>query len=391
MTDKISRKGWKTVMKQAVVYVASIWKRMWKTPGYLTIFFLTPFFLILLSEMTEREDAGIRVLVYMDIPEEKSNAEADMADRKTVFLREIERRLLEREGAIVFDICGSEEEVKRQVAAKRAECGYVFPKDLFERLDEGRYTRSIKSYGSAQTGMQTICDEVLFAEIFSVYEEMTFGEQISSWFLTESTEADSLEETGEQTAKRAEELMEKYLHNGSTFQFTYEDYQTEEPKDSREAVQTAKRDEGTGGIVPVRGIMALMIYLCALCGTLDALEDEAAGRVQRLHKKWMFQTFTVLVPALFMGVAALLVFAVTGNLKGIGTEIGGMVFYQMLLIIYCSILKRIWKNEEQFSGVMPVLVLSAAVVCPVFVDLSVFLPVLKVLEKLYPLAYYLRV
>lgn len=378
------------VMKQTAVYMVSIWKRMWKTPGYLAIFFLTPFLLIPLSKMTEKEDARIRVAVCMDIPEEKSVTESGLLDQKAAFLREIEGRLLDREGAVAFTVCDSEEEVKRQVAANQVQCGYVFPEDLLERLYEGCYTRSIKSYGSVQNGMQTICDEVLFAEIFAVYEKMTFGEQISSYFLLEGTEKKFSDKDGEQIAGRAEELMEKYLYNGSTFRFTYEDYQTEQTENSREAVQAAKADEGPDGIVPVRGIMALMIYLCALCGTLDALEDETAERVQRLHKKRLFQILTISAPAFIMEAIALPVFAVTGNLRGIGTEIGGMVFYQTLLIGYCCILKQIWKSEEQFSGVMPVLILSAAVVCPVFVDLSVFLPVLKVLEKVYPLSYYLR-
>jgi len=382
----------KAIMKQVAVYTVSIWKRMWKTPGYLAIFFLTPVLLILLSGMNEKEDAQIRAAVCLDIPMEETKTEAGAADQKTIFLQEIAERLLEKEGAVAFYICDSEEEVKRQVAAKQAQCGYVFPADLFERLDEGRYTRSIKSYESPQTSLHTICDEVLFAEIFTVYEEMTFGRQISSYFHLEGTAEGFGKEEGGQIADRAEELLEKYRNNGSTFQFTYEDYRTDEVKQNGETAQTTKLEEGTGkdGIVPVRGIMALMIYIGALCGTLDALEDEAAGRVQRLHKKWVFQILTILIPAFVMGVIALLVFGVTGNLKGIGEEIGGMVFYQVLLTVYCCILKKIWRREEQFCGVMPVLILSAAVICPVFLDLSVFLPVLKVMEKIYPLSNYLR-
>lgn len=374
-------------MKQIAVYIVGIWKRMWKTPGYLAIFILTPFLLIFLSETMKKEEMQVRVAVCMEKPAEMAWIETDrfgqsgnqgQSERSALFLKRIEESLTEREGTIVFDICDSEEEVKRQVAAKKAQCGYVFPTDLMERLDEGRYTRSIRSYESPQTSLHTICDEVLFAEIFTVYEKMTFGEQTASYFLSGSREEGTEEEKGKQIAKRAEELLDKYLYNGSTFQFTYEDYRIDE--------ETAD----SSSLIPVRGIMALMIYLCGLCGTLDALEDEAAGRVMRLNRKGVFQILTITVPAFVMGVTALFVFAVTGILEGIGTEIGRLICYLFFLTIYCSILKRIWKDEEKFCGVIPVFVLSAAVVCPVFMDLSVFLPVLKVIEKLYPMSYYLR-
>ena len=41
------------------------------------------------------------------------------------------------------------------------------------------------------------------------------------------------------------------------------------------------------------------------------------------------------------------------------------------------------------AAAMPVLILCSVIVCPVFVDLSQFIPVFKVLEKAFPIAYYL--
>lgn len=370
-------------MRRTAVYIVSIWKRMWKTPGYLAIFILIPFLTILVSEMTGKENTLVQAAIYFDVSEEEAITREMRPDSRKLFLKELEERLLNRNGAITFLICDSEEEVKRQTASKQAQCGYILPEDLFERLEKGRYTRSIKSYESPNTDLHTICDEVLFSEIFSVYEQMTFGEQAAEYFLSERTEEGTAEKDKEQIVKRAEELLEKYLYNGSTFQFTYEDYQTNKMEDRDGEAQSANS-------IPVRGVMALMVYICGLCGTLDALEDETAGRVQRLNKKALFQILTIAVPVFAMGGIALSVIFITDHFNGIGIEIGSMVFFQVLLVAYCCILKKIWKNEERFCGAMPVLILSAAVICPVFVDLSVFLPVLGVLEKLYPLSYYLR-
>ncbi len=133
-----------------------------------------------------------------------------------------------------------------------------------------------------------------------------------------------------------------------------------------------------------------MIYICGLCGTLEALEDETAGRTLRLKYKRAFQVLTICIPPAVMGFMALIVFAAAGSLGSIGNEIFKLLLYQIFIIFYGCILKRIWRKEERFLAAMPVLILSAAVICPVFIDLSTFLPVLKVLEKFYPLSYYLR-
>lgn len=371
-------------MRELGIYAVSIWKRMWRTPGYPVIFLLVPAVLVLLSCMTEQETAQVRAAVYLETSDGKNGEETGSRQEGTAFIEKVAERLSEREGAVLFVFCDSEEEVRVQVASGKAQCGYVLSDNLMERLTEGRYTRSIKSYKSPSSSQHTICDEVLFAEIFSVYEEETFGEQVSDFFLTaiENGEDGMERMAREEMEEKADGLFEKYLYNGSTFQFTYENYPIRD-----EGIIEAKEKSG---VIPVRGIMAFMIYICGLCGTLEALEDEAAGRTLRLKYRRMFQILTICIPPIAMGFVALIIFAAEGSLGSIGNELFKLLLYQIFIIFYGCILKQIWRKEEQFLAAMPVLILSAAVVCPVFIDLSTFLPVFKVLEKFYPLSYYLR-
>lgn len=428
------------VIKRLGFYVVSIWKRMWKTPGYLAVFLLVPAVLVVLNGMTEEKTVKITAAVYLEIPEtEDTDRHADgKQERGAEFIERAAKRLSGKEGTVVFAFCASEKEVEEQVAAGKAQCGYILSETLFERLKEGRYTRSIKSYEAPGTGQHTICDEVLFAALFSVYEEMTFGEQVSDFFLLEGEgKSGGPEENKKEIEERASSLFEKYRYNGSTFRFTYEsdvsgietgagtqqkqqDFRKKEgkPEGKEETSGTAKTEEKEGmpktakaeekqgmpkteaeektetaektGNVPVRGIMALMIYICGLCGTLEVLEDEAAGRTVRFRYRKTFQTLTVCVPMFVMSFAALIVFAVSGNVDNVGTEFLKLLWYQVIMVCYSYLLKRIFKREERFLSAMPVLVLSAAVICPVFWDLSLFLPVFKILEKVYPLSYYLH-
>lgn len=364
--------------KRVWVYFVILWKRMWKTHKLFPVFFVLPMLLLVVDKAIGVQETVFKVAVYMESLEEYVTVEKQQT--KCVGEMEVLRERLEnREGAVQFCFYDSEEEVKRAVAAAEAECGYLISADLFERIEKGRYRRSIKSYESPQTSMQSICEETLFAEIFAVYEESTFGEQAAELLDMEIEE-------------KAEKLLEKYLYNGSTFAFTYESAGGEGDVWGNAEKKAGGKDgaQERAHFIPLRGIMALLIYICGLCGTLDALEDERKGKTARLKGKRSFQLLTIYMPVLVMSTVTLLCLMLSGSGKGLWEEVVLLVYYQFLLLVYCVLLKGICKKEERLVAAMPVLILAAVVVCPVFVDLSAVAPICRVLEKAFPLAYYLR-
>ena len=65
-----------------------------------------------------------------------------------------------------FYRCGSEEELRNDVASGRAECGYCFPEGLKERLDAGDYKRAIRAVTSPSTVASGIASESVYAGLF---------------------------------------------------------------------------------------------------------------------------------------------------------------------------------------------------------------------------------
>lgn len=363
-------------MKQIRVYCLLSWKRMWKTHRILLTFLLLPFLLLCIRQMVTEEESTVRVAVHIEKLQEKGTEASS-------FMEALQERLKQREGTVTFYFYDSEEQVKQEVASARAECGYCLPADLPKQLEKGKYTKIIKSYESPQSSLQTICEEVLFAEIFSLYEEATFGEQAAGLIneeLEESGKAEGIrEETKQELKSRAEELLEKYRYNGSTFQFSYETYLSD---------PTGEKQEGN--FFPIKGILALAIYICGLCGTLDTLEDEKRGRVARLKGRRTFQILTIYIPVLMMSLVAGVSLFLAGEMQHVGRELSGLIAYQLIMIIYCLLLKKLCGKEERLAAAMPVLVLLSVIVCPVFVDLSQFIPFFRILEKAFPMSYYLR-
>ena len=84
---------------------------------------------------------------------------------------------------------------------------------------------------------------------------------------------------------------------------------------------------------------------------------------------------------------------------GVVTATGiGMVIVteilQMLLLIVVSILFTactmcIWKKDMGMLSALPVLILLQIIICPVIFDMAVYVPVVKYIRYLCPIAYYL--
>jgi hypothetical protein len=71
-------------------------------------------------------------------------------------------------------------------------------------------------------------------------------------------------------------------------------------------------------------------------------------------------------------------------------QAAALLAYQWIVVLYCCILRVILRRQETIAAAIPILALCSLVCAPVFVRLSLYVPVFKVMEKLFPVTYYLR-
>ena len=83
--------------------------------------------------------------------------------------RRVADELLSGEHSFQFYLSGSEEELREDVAARRAECGYIFSEDLLEKLESGRFKRSITLVTAPSTAVDKLSSEVVFSGLFTVW------------------------------------------------------------------------------------------------------------------------------------------------------------------------------------------------------------------------------
>lgn len=346
-------------MQRVSVYIAVLWKRMWKTPGYTILLCLFPLLTAGLYYIGGKDDGKIYAAFYA----EEGAFTSALAGKLT-------GRSEQASGSVGFYRCGSSEEVKRMTASGKADSGYVFPAGLYEKMERGEWGRSVVCYRSKASAAGRVTDEIVFSELFELFEEYSFPQQAARFL-----------EGGEEIKQDAQALFRMYRDEEETFSLAYEEGKTQEQRNA---------DGNKERTAPLRGLAALMMYLSALCGTLNALSDTGGQRFSRIPHAWIITLLTIALPVLVSaGVCAACLYFF-GEWQGAGREMGRLAAYQILLAGYGFAIHKLLRREERLAAVMPVFVLSCVIFCPVFYDFSVFIPLFRVLEKLFPVAYYLR-
>ena len=70
-------------------------------------------------------------------------------------------------------------------------------------------------------------------------------------------------------------------------------------------------------------------------------------------------------------------------------QIMRLLLYQCVVVGYCGILGCVLRRQETIAAAIPILSLGSLLCAPVFIRLAVYFPIFAVLEKLFPVTYYL--
>lgn len=309
------------------------------------------FFLLLLLALP----AGLWFFREAENPEEDSIAIALYAG-DSEWNRQVAEELLSGAHSFQFYMSRSEEELREDVAARRAECGYIFSEDLREKMETGRYKRSITLVTAPSTAVDKLSSEVVFSSLFSVWGR--------SLLETYSREGEPFQ--GEKEVwQRLEPLYDMFLKNGSTFSFQYE---TE--GGTRLGSPSMKQT------FPVRGITAVFIFVISLTAAVTACEDERRGLFSALPgvSREAAVLACLAAPVFLACVSGFAALMVSGELyEGEWLYEGiRLLGYGGMCTLFSWVLCRTVRNSLAVACLIPFFAAASLVFCPVFIDLSPF-------------------
>lgn len=358
------------MIRQGIFWFILSWKRITKYPLFLLLFLLLPLGAFFFRQ-AEQEDTG-KIPIALSVEESEWNLS-------------VAEVLLQEDSGFDFYLCESVEELKEDVAAGRAECGFSLPADLKERLDSGDYKRAIRVICSPAAVVDGIASETVFAGLFQVYgrdlleEYVKYGEAFEPARL--QLEQTELEECAEELLwQQVELLYEKALSDGSTFAFAYETMDGD-----------VLKEETIKAVFPVKGVGAVLLFIMGLAAAVLTAEDEQRGfyRGMTRKKRHAFQLISIFAVVLLFSVSVLSSVFISGEARTAGQEIMNMVLYCGMITIFSFVLFSFFPNPLLLSSLIPFFLLGCLVVCPVFADLSPFVPALSVIRKFFLPWYYL--
>ncbi len=346
-------------MKKGLTWFLLFQKRILKKPMFQATLILIPIILILLTSFQHGDASLIKVALY------KGNGDLSSL---------IAEHMLDRNNSVIqFYECDSEEKVRQDVIRGKAECGYLIPDNLEEKITSNNSLITVLNKDSSISTMvinELLCGEMFSHNSYKIFEEFMLEHHPD--ILSSSKERSDLKD-----------MFEKYRSPQMMFSFQY--------IDGQENVLLNHDSNANYYMMPVRGILSVLILVAAMGGVLMLSKDDKKGTWQwiKLHNRPLFHYVYLIMTIFIVCLVSLIAIFFTGLNTYFILEIFLMICYAILIAGFCNLLRVLIPNTYVLCSVIPILVLISLVISPVFIDLRRMIPEINILRLLIPSNYYL--
>lgn len=378
------------------------------------------------------------VIGGIHIPDTK-NSSIGLAGVTSGITQTIADRLMQKRDVYQFTTYEGAEELEQAVEAGELECGFVFDKEFAKQYEEGSFTDSITYVYTPFTTKGMAVRETVYGTVLELYGEKLLQQN------QETIVGQSSEEISAMLADR----YEYYLNSDAIFhtEVIYVETDAGMESDLRKAEpgsdgqngdadwpengkpnhnqnhnqnsnQNSNQNRNQNRIAGqpadmeklIRGVISCMIFLTVYLSGASCKEEKNQHFLSILEKgkRHSYECAGMLAAATPMilvgtGLSCLTILqsemldAASGAGFVTATGIGMVIvteILQMLLLIVVSILFTactmcIWKKDMGMLSALPVLILLQIIICPVIFDMAVYVPAVKYIRYLCPIAYYL--
>ena len=361
-------------MMQYLIWFKLLIKRLFRQPAYLGLIVLIPILGYAVSVMEQGEAGGIAAAVCV----EEGTWSGQIRDGL---------RKQEKDSVITFEFCDDEDEIRQYVMKGEADCGFVIPSDIGELVAAGDWRKIITVYETSGSSITGMAKERIGGVIFQLYSEQCYENYMG--------------DISEEIVDFARAAYESHLVDESTFGFRYIN------SDQYSQYNSDTDDINDTSVFPIKGVFAVMIFIGGMCGMLEYDRDKREKRFLRMAPNILTFIVNVWISTVLISAAVLVCLWISDGIRSGGgqisigailsvwslgmwlLQIGRLIVYQCIIVIYCGVLGILLRRQEAIAAAIPILSLGSLVCAPVFIRLAAYVPVFGVLEKLFPVTYYL--
>ena len=386
------------------------------------------------------------VIGGIHIPDAK-NSRIGLTGVTSGITQTIADRLLQKSDVYQFTTYEDTEELEQAVEAGELECGFVFAEDFEKQYEKGSFADSITYVYTPFTTKGMAVRETIYGTVLELYGEKLLQQNQETIVGQSSEEASTMlaeryeyylnsdaifhtevihvetdagmgsdlrrAEPGSDGQKGDADRLEigKPNHNQNHNQNSNQNSNQNHNQNSNQN-RNHNRIAGQSADMEnlIRGVISCMIFLTVYLSGASCKEEKNQHFLSILEKgkRHSYECAGMLAavtPMMLVGTGlsclTILQSEMLDAASGAGfvtaTEIGMVIvteILQMLLLIVVSILFTactmcIWKKDMGMLSALPVLILLQIIICPVIFDMAVYVPAVKYIRYLCPIAYYL--
>lgn len=378
------------------------------------------------------------VIGGIHIPDTK-NSSIGLAGVTSGITQTIADRLMQKRDVYQFTTYEGTEELEQAVEAGELECGFVFDKEFAKQYEEGSFTDSITYVYTPFTTKGMAVRETVYGTVLELYGEKLLQQN------QETIVGQSSEEISAMLADR----YEYYLNSDAIFhtEVIYVETDAGMESDLRRAEPGSDGQNGDADWLEIgkpnhnqnhnqnsnqnsnqnrnhnriagqpadmenliRGVISCMIFLTVYLSGASCKEEknqhflsilekgkrhsyECAGMLAAVTPMMLVGTglscLTILQSEMLAAASGAGFVTATGIGMVIVTEILQMLLLIVVSILFTACTMCIWKKDMGMLSALPVLILLQIIICPVIIDMAVYVPAVKYIRYLCPIAYYL--
>lgn len=374
------------------------------------------------------------VIGGIHIPDAK-NSRIGLTGVTSGITQTIADRLLQKSDVYQFTTYEDTEELEQAVEAGELECGFVFDKEFAKQYEEGSFTDSITYVYTPFTTKGMAVRETVYGTVLELYGEKLLQQN------QETIVGQSSEEISAMLADR----YEYYLNSDAIFHTEVIYVETDagmesdlrraesgsdgqngdadwleigKPNHNQNHNQNSNQNRNQNRIAGqpadmenlIRGVISCMIFLAVYLSGASCKEEknqhflsilekgkrhsyECAGMLAAVTPMMLVGTglscLTILQSEMLDAASGAGFVTATGIGMVIVTEILQMLLLIVVSILFTACTMCIWKKDMGMLSALPVLILLQIIICPVIFDMAVYVPAVKYIRYLCPIAYYL--
>lgn len=344
-------------------------------------------------------------------------------------------RLLQKSDVYQFTTYEDTEELEQAVEAGELECGFVFAEDFEKQYEKGSFADSITYVYTPFTTKGMAVRETIYGTVLELYGEK----------LLQQNQETIVGQSSEEASTMLAERYEYYLNSDAIFHTEVIHVETDagmgsdlrraepgsdgqkgdadrleigKPNHNQNHNQNSNQNRNQNRIAGqpadmenlIRGVISCMIFLTVYLSGASCKEEknqhflsilekgkrhsyECAGMLAAVTPMMLVGTglscLTILQSEMLDAASGAGFVTATGIGMVIVTEILQMLLLIVVSILFTACTMCIWKKDMGMLSALPVLILLQIIICPVIFDMAVYVPAVKYIRYLCPIAYYL--